>query len=95
MKKADRNLVVALITCLLTGTLAFAFSLHIYFRHDLRKDFDKPMPVEVIQPLLDANRAYVYVVLPAFGVICFLVGYAIWDYRRKRGAIKEPENSNA
>jgi hypothetical protein len=95
MKKADRNLVVALAACLLVGVMTLAFSLHIYLRHDLQKDWDKPVPVDVIQPLLESVRALVYVVLPAIGVFFFAVGYAIWDYRRKRGAIIEHDKSDA
>ena len=95
MKKADKKLVFALALCLLLGVMTITFSLYTYLEHTFQKDWDKPMPVDVIQPLLDSVRALVYVLLPTFGVGWFVVGYAIWDYRRKRGAIKEKDKSDA
>jgi hypothetical protein len=53
------------------------------------------VPVDVIQPLLEGTRALVYVVFTTIGAGCFAVGYVIWDYRRKRGAIKKHDKSDA
>ena len=83
MKKADRALLWALICCLFMGSAFLGFTLRTYLKHDLLNEMQYDRTT-----LFDAARTVAYWIFPCVNVGFFVVGYAIWNYRRKRGAIK-------
>lgn len=94
MKKADRNLVVLLIFCLFMGLFIIGDVLYLYLNHDFSNLWDKPLPINVYKPIIKASLVLTCVVLPSLGVGFLLVGYGIWDYRRKRGPINQHDNDD-
>ena len=91
LKKADRNLKSAFVACVFTGLFLVGFALIVYLKHFLSKDWDKPVPANVYKLFIEGTRALVYMVLPGIGILFLVVGFLIWDYQRKRGAIKDCE----
>lgn len=79
------------------GLFIIGFSLLIYLKHFLSKDWDgdKPVPVAVFNYLISGTRYLVYLMLPALGAGYILVAYRIWYYRRQRNAVKEHDKINA
>jgi hypothetical protein len=95
LEKADKRLKRSLIFCLVMGLFIIGFSLVIYLKHFLSKDWDKPVPVAVFQYFITGTRDLVYVMLPAVGAGYILVAYRIWYYRRQRNAVKEYDKIDA
>jgi TRAP-type C4-dicarboxylate transport system permease small subunit len=94
MKKADRRLMVAMMFCLILALIIEASLLHSYITHQLQ-DWDKPIPIESVHYFMQGMRYYVYMALPVVGIGYLFVAYAIWNYRRKRGAIKDHDKPDA
>jgi hypothetical protein len=94
-EKADKGLKSALILCLFVGLFLPGFSLLIYLRHFLSKDWDRQVPVAVFTPLITGTRELVYILVPLVGSGYLLVAYRVWDYRRKRNALKEHNKIDA
>jgi uncharacterized iron-regulated membrane protein len=97
IKKADRHLMIALIFCLFMGFAFLAFVLRTYLKHELLTDpnLGKPVSADLYQSLFVVTQILVYWVLTCAAVGYFVVGYAIWNYRRKRGAIKDHDKPDA
>ena len=79
------------------GLWLIGFSLLIFLKHGMLKnmEWDKPVPVDVYERLLVHFRLLIYVLIPAVAVGYLTVGYSIWYYRRKRGAMKEHDETAA
>jgi hypothetical protein len=96
MKKADRNLMRALIFSLSMGFLLFGFILRAYLKDELWTDTQtKPASVELYHSLFVVAHTFVYILCPALAFGFLLVGCIIWGYRRKRGAIEDYGKSGA
>ena len=91
IKKADKKLLVVMIFCLVIGLMLITFTLHAYITHQLQKDMDwnKPVPPADYQSVLESLRILTFQAFPMIGAGFILIAYAIWDYRRKRGAIND------
>ena len=89
LENADKKLNGALIFCVFMGLLVLGFVLVVYLKHFLEQDWNKPVPVDVFQSFIQGTRVVVYTALPAVGAGYILVGYRIWNYRRKRNSVKE------
>jgi Na+-driven multidrug efflux pump len=95
IRKADRVLILAIIICLAMGVIIFAFSLNIFLKDELQRYWNKPAPIPFVQSLIEFIRVLVYWAMPVAGVVFFAVGYVIWNYRRKRGIIKDLKDTDA
>ncbi|HEY3761589.1 MAG TPA: hypothetical protein VGN23_07570 [Verrucomicrobiae bacterium] len=86
LKKADKGLKAAMLLCLFMGVIFLGFTLRTFLKHQLLTDteYNKPVPFEAYRSLLHGLRAVTYWVFPCIGIGYLVVGYAIWDYRRKR-----------
>ena len=80
-----------MLLCLVLGLMLLTFTLHAYFTHQLQSDMDwnKPVPAALYQTLLETMRIMTYELFPLIAAGFIMVAFAIWDYRRKRGAIKD------
>jgi Na+-driven multidrug efflux pump len=94
-KKADKALKKAMIICFAVGFFYIGTVLFIYLNNLFQWDGNKPVPIEVFRTLLRALRISTYMVWPTMGATFLLVGFRIWDYRRKRDAIKQGEKNDA
>ena len=93
LKKADRNLVMASIACLVVGLLLAWLSFSTYFKHYFEfLDPDKPVSVAVSRLLIKSIKLYTFVLLPVLAGGYFMVAYSIWNYRRKRVKIKKHDD---
>ena len=96
MKKADRALMVAFIYCLFVGLATFVFILRAYLKDELLTDTQsKPASVDVYDSLFVVAHILTYWLLPCLAAGYLLVGYTIWNYRRKRGAIENHDKPDA
>jgi hypothetical protein len=96
MKKADRGLRAAFIYCLLAGFAYLIFTLRIFLKHEFLTDTTtKPVPIDVYHSLFVVTQVLVYLICPCVAASFFFVGYLIWNYRRKRGAIEDHDKSDA
>jgi hypothetical protein len=71
------------------GVIISVFSLNICLKDELQRYWDKPAPIQFVQSLIEFIRVLAYWSMPVAAGIFFFVGYLIWQYRRKRDAIKE------
>jgi uncharacterized membrane protein YjgN (DUF898 family) len=96
MKKADRALMAAFVFCLIVGLATFAFILRTYLKHELLTDTQStPAPVDVYDSLFVVAHMFVYWFCPCVAAGYLLVGYVIWNYRRKRGTIENHDKPDA
>lgn len=96
MKKADKNLTVAMMFCVVMGLMILTACLRNYFKqlHE-HLDWNTPVPAVVYESLLACWRVLNFLVLPFAGISFIFIAYLIWDYRRKLGSIKEHDEPNA
>jgi len=96
LKKADRALMAAFLFCFFVGLAIVAFVLRTYFKNELWVDTQtKPASVDLYDSLFVVAHILVYWLFPVFAAGFFLVGYIIWNYRRKRGAIEDHDKPDA
>jgi H+/Cl- antiporter ClcA len=95
LKKADKELKGVMVMCLLFGLFIIGFVLYLYLKHDFSNLWGKQLPVNEYELIIKATLVWAVWVLPSFGIFLVLVAYAIWNYRRKRGVIKEHDNPDA
>jgi hypothetical protein len=95
IKKADKALKAMLIFCLFMGLLIIGDVLYLYLNGDFSNLWDKTLPASVYKPIIKGSLVLASVVLPSLGVGFLAVGYGIWDYRRKRGTIKDHDKTDA
>jgi len=79
---------VVAITCFIVGLAVLGFVLPRYLKHDFSDLWDKELPVNAYKFYMKALVVAVGWVLPCLGVLLLLVAYTIWNYRRKRDAMK-------
>jgi hypothetical protein len=94
LKKADKELLAVMIFCLFMAILFLGAVLGLYLKHDLSNIRDRELPVNTYKLYIKAYLVAVCGLMPCAGVGFLLVGYKIWDYRRKRGEIKQDDITN-
>ena len=95
LKKADKELKAVMIFCLVMAVLFCGAVLGLYLKHGLANLWDRELPASVYKPAIKGSLIAVFWLMPCAGIGFLLVGYKIWDYRRKRGKIKEHDQTDA
>ena len=76
-----------MLLCLVVGVACLGYSSYAYFTDNssnyIKRKQDMPVPLKVFQAQVGINHAFAYVVMPCLAASFLVVGFSIWDYRRK------------
>jgi heme/copper-type cytochrome/quinol oxidase subunit 2 len=95
VKRADKTLMHLMAGCIFLGLWFIGTVLCFYLTHGFSNLWDKELPSDVYKPIIKGYLVCLWLILPSAGVVFLTVGYGIWNYRRKRGPIKDDDNNDA
>jgi len=90
--RLDRDLVVAMFACIVLGLLQLGFSLANYIEGRLRTDYSVDWNNADSVTIWAHERLlymFLYRLTPLSGAFFLLVGFIIWNYRRKKRILRD------